>query len=92
MTTNDMSGRDLSRWLREEGEHRVPAHLDEVLERTATMRQRPRWASLERWLPMQYKDYAFCIAQFVSSPSQQQLDRLKVKTKLLLDAYASATQ
>jgi Tol biopolymer transport system component len=52
MTSNDMFGRDLSRWLHEEGEHRVPDHLAEVLVKTVATRQRPWWSSLERWLPM----------------------------------------
>ena len=52
MTTRDTFGRDLSLWLREEGEHRVPDHLAEVLVRSAATRQRPWWSSLERWLPM----------------------------------------
>ena len=34
MTTRDTFGRDLSLWLREEGEHRVPDHLAEVLVRS----------------------------------------------------------
>ena len=50
MTTRDTFGRDLSHWLREEGEHRVPDHLAEVLMQTAVTRQRPWWSSLERWL------------------------------------------
>ena len=50
MTTRDTFGRDLSLWLREEGEHRVPDHLAEVLVRSAATRQRPWWSSLERWL------------------------------------------
>jgi dipeptidyl aminopeptidase/acylaminoacyl peptidase len=52
MTANDTFGRDLSRWLHEEGEHRVPDHLTEVLVRTAATHQRPWWSSPERWLPM----------------------------------------
>ena len=52
MTTRDTFGRDLSLWLREEGEHRVPDHLAEVLVRSAATRQRPWWSSLERWLHM----------------------------------------
>ena len=52
MTTRDTFGRDLSLWLREEGEHRVPDHLAEVLVQSAATRQRPWWSSLERWLPM----------------------------------------
>ena len=53
MSTNDMFGQELSTWLQEEGEHRVPDHLREVLVRTAATRQRPWWSSPERWLPMQ---------------------------------------
>ena len=41
------------RWLHEDAEHRVPDHLDAVLRRTQTERQRPAWSSLERWLPVQ---------------------------------------
>ena len=52
MTTNDVFGRNLSTWLHEDAEHHVPGHLAEVLQRTATTRQRPAWSSLERWLPM----------------------------------------
>ena len=53
MTSDDMFGRDLSRWLQEEGEHRVPDHLAEVLVQTVATRQRRWWSSPERWLPMQ---------------------------------------
>jgi WD40 repeat protein len=52
VTTPDTFGRDLSRWLHEDAEHRVPDHLGEVLVRTAASRQRPWWSSPERWLPM----------------------------------------
>ena len=52
MTTNDAFGRDLSAWLRDDAADRVPDHLDQVLVRTAATRQRPWWASPERWLPM----------------------------------------
>jgi len=52
MTTNDSFERRLSEWLDETSEHRVPEHLDEVLLRTVATRQRRRWSSLERWLPM----------------------------------------
>ena len=52
MTTRDTFGRDLSLWLREEGEHRVPDHLAEVLVQSAATRQRPWWSSPERWLPV----------------------------------------
>ena len=53
MTTRDAFGRDLSVWLHEEGEHRVPDHLSEVLVQTVATRQRPWWTSLERWLPVE---------------------------------------
>jgi Tol biopolymer transport system component len=53
MTTDDTFGRDLSRWLQDEAEHRVPDHLAEVLVQTVATRQRPWWSSLERWLPME---------------------------------------
>ena len=59
MTTRDTFGRDLSLWLREEGEHRVPDHLAEVLVRSAVTRQRPWWSSPERWLPM-HNVASFC--------------------------------
>jgi Tol biopolymer transport system component len=52
MTTDDVFGRTLATWLKEEAEHHVPDHLAEVLQRTAVTRQRPAWSSLERWLPM----------------------------------------
>jgi WD40-like Beta Propeller Repeat len=57
MTTRDTFGRDLSLWLREEGEHRVPDHLAEVLVRSGATRQRPWWSSPERWLPMDITAY-----------------------------------
>jgi dipeptidyl aminopeptidase/acylaminoacyl peptidase len=45
--------RNVSDWLHANAEHRVPEHLDAVLRRTRTERQRPAWSSLERWLPVQ---------------------------------------
>ncbi len=51
MTTHDLQQR-VSTWLIEDAEHRVPDHLQAVLTQSATMRQRPAWSSLERWLPM----------------------------------------
>jgi WD40 repeat protein len=53
MNPSDGFGRDISAWLHADAEHRVPEHLDAVLRRTRTERQRPAWSSLERWLPMQ---------------------------------------
>jgi len=45
-------GRRVSDWLHADAEHRVPDHLDAVLRRTRTERQRSAWSSPERWLPM----------------------------------------
>jgi hypothetical protein len=52
MTTNDVFGRTVTAWLHDDAEHHVPHHLEEILQRTATTRQRPAWSSLERWLPV----------------------------------------
>jgi len=52
MNPNDVFERHVSDWLHADAEHRVPEHLDAVLRRTRTERQRPAWSSLERWLPM----------------------------------------
>ena len=52
MTNGERFGRTLSAWLEEDAQHRVPAHLNEVLVRTAATRQRPWWSSLERLFPM----------------------------------------
>lgn len=49
--SDDTFGRDLERWLRDEGERRVPDHLGEVLVRTAATRQRPWWSSPEGGFP-----------------------------------------
>ena len=53
MSRSDSFDRGVSDWLHADAEHRVPAHLDAVLRRTRSERQRPAWSSLERWLPMQ---------------------------------------
>jgi Tol biopolymer transport system component len=53
MNPSDGFDRHVSDWLHADAEHRVPEHLDAVLRRTRTERQRPAWSSLERWLPMQ---------------------------------------
>ena len=53
MNGSDSFDRTVSEWLHADAEHRVPDHLDAVLRRTRTERQRPAWSSLERWLPMQ---------------------------------------
>jgi dipeptidyl aminopeptidase/acylaminoacyl peptidase len=53
MNPSDAFDRHVSEWLHADAEHRVPEHLDAVLRRTRTERQRPAWSSLERWLPVQ---------------------------------------
>jgi Tol biopolymer transport system component len=53
MNHSDGFDRTVSDWLHVDAEHRVPDHLDAVLRRTRTERQRPAWSSLERWLPVQ---------------------------------------
>jgi len=52
MTPGDAFDRHVSDWLHADAEHRVPEHLDAVLRRTRTQRQRSAWSSLERWLPV----------------------------------------
>jgi hypothetical protein len=52
MNPGDAFDRHISDWLHADAEHRVPEHLDAVLRRTRTERQRPAWSSLERWLPL----------------------------------------
>src|SRR4051812_46412403 len=53
MNRTDRVDQVVSDWLHEDAEHRVPEHLDALLRRTSTERQRPAWSSLERWLPME---------------------------------------
>jgi Tol biopolymer transport system component len=52
MTTDDRFARNLSAWLVEDGAHRVPDHLAEVLVHSAATHQRRWWSSPERWLPV----------------------------------------
>jgi hypothetical protein len=53
MNRSDAFDRHVSEWLHADAEHRVPEHLDAVLRRTRTERQRSAWSSLERWFPVQ---------------------------------------
>src|SRR3954447_20019167 len=48
---NDFNG-VLSDWLDDQAGRGAPDYLDEILVRTTRTRQRPRWSSLERWLPV----------------------------------------
>jgi dipeptidyl aminopeptidase/acylaminoacyl peptidase len=52
MMPNDTFERIVADWFHADAEHRVPDHLDAVLRRVSTERQRSAWSSLERWLPM----------------------------------------
>jgi hypothetical protein len=52
MNASNGFDRHVSEWLHADAEHRVPEHLDAVLRRTRTERQRPAWSSPERWLPV----------------------------------------
>jgi hypothetical protein len=49
----DRFERELPTALVDLAEPRVPDYLDDILGLTATTKQRPAWASLERWLPME---------------------------------------
>ena len=52
MTQRDDLDRLLSAWLDDPFTPPAPRYLGRVLERTRNTRQRPAWASLERWIPM----------------------------------------
>ena len=52
MTQHDDLDRMLSAWLDDPYTPPAPRYLGQVLERTRHTRQRPAWASLERWIPM----------------------------------------
>lgn len=53
MTTFDRFERELPDALLDVAGTRAPDYLADILGRTARNRQRPAWASLERWLPME---------------------------------------
>ncbi len=52
MTPRNDLDRLLSAWLEDPYTPPAPHYLGRVLERTRNTRQRPAWASLERWIPM----------------------------------------
>jgi Tol biopolymer transport system component len=52
MTQHDDLDRQLTAWLDDPYTPPAPRYLGEVLEQTRRTRQRPSWASLERWIPM----------------------------------------
>jgi TolB protein len=53
MTDQRDLDRMLSAWLDDPSTPPAPRYLGAVLDRTRRTRQRPAWASLERWLPME---------------------------------------
>ncbi len=53
MNERDRLDRMLAAWTDDSWSPPPPAYLGEVLARTRRTRQRPAWASLERWLPME---------------------------------------
>jgi dipeptidyl aminopeptidase/acylaminoacyl peptidase len=52
MTTFERFEREIPGLMDEIASPRVPDYLDDMLRQTGRTRQRPAWASLERWLPM----------------------------------------
>jgi Tol biopolymer transport system component len=52
MTAFDRFEQHLPELMDELASEQVPDYFDDMLRRTAGSRQRPAWASLERWLPM----------------------------------------
>ena len=52
MTQRHGLERDLAAWFSDTATPQTPAYLDDLLQRTARSRQRPRWTFLERYLPM----------------------------------------
>jgi hypothetical protein len=53
MTGRGDFGGSMSDWFVEQAGRGAPDYLDDVLDRTIQIRQRPAWSSLERWLPVQ---------------------------------------
>ena len=52
MTAFERYEREIPRLMAEIAPPSVPDYLDDLLQTTTTMRQRPAWSALERWLPM----------------------------------------
>jgi hypothetical protein len=51
MSQNDRLERDLTAWFVDTAMPRTPDYVDDILERTERVRQRPRWTFVTRWLP-----------------------------------------
>ena len=84
MTHRDDLDRLLSAWLDDPYTPPAPHYLGRVLERTRQTRQRPAWASLERWLPMADK-----VLQPTTAPSLR-MARLLLIALLVLALVAGA--
>ncbi len=52
MTTFERFEREIPELMTELAPARVPDYFDDMLRQTAANRQRPAWATLERWIPM----------------------------------------
>lgn len=52
MNRHDALERELTAWFRETAMPRTPDYTTDIVQLTATVRQRPRWAFPERWLPV----------------------------------------
>ena len=52
MTATDRLESELATWFDETATPMTDDDIDLILQRTAGMRQRPRWTFLERWIPM----------------------------------------
>ncbi|HEX7345881.1 MAG TPA: hypothetical protein VF253_03770 [Candidatus Limnocylindrales bacterium] len=52
MNRHDAFERELTAWFFDTAMPRTPEYTTDIVQATATVRQRPRWAFAERWLPM----------------------------------------
>ena len=52
MNRHDALERELTAWFFDMAVPRTPDYTTDIVQRTATVRQRPRWAFPERWLPV----------------------------------------
>jgi Tol biopolymer transport system component len=52
MTTFERFEREIPELMTELAPARIPDYFDDMLRQTAANRQRPAWATLERWIPM----------------------------------------
>ena len=52
MNRHDALERQLTAWFVDTAVPRTPEYTTDIVRRTATVRQRPRWAFPERWLPV----------------------------------------